>query len=112
MRTYPLQDSGTLRGFEISNAWLHPRAIARFVRSKGGQVTYRRRLFETGDVHLKFQYKSREFQVVEPFGDNSRYWIVPVDGSAFASTEIADLHDAFAGYRPGFVGMVRSLVGA
>ena len=110
MRTYPMQDSGALRGFEVSNAWLHSRAIARLVRSVGARITFRRRLFGAGDVHLKFQYKGREFQVIEPFGDNSRYWIVPVEASP--SDEIADLHDVFVRYRPGFAGMIKSFVGA
>jgi hypothetical protein len=110
MRTYPLKDSGALRGFEVSNAWLHTRAIARFVSSIGAQVRFQRRLFGAGDVHLKFQYKGREFQVVEPFGDNSRYWIVPVEASP--SGEVADLHDAFVRYRPGLVEMFRSLFDA
>ncbi len=111
MRTYSLQASGALHAFEVSNIWLHPRAIARLVRSKGAEITFRRRLFRAADVHLKFRYKGLEFQVVEPFGDNSRYWIGPVDESLVASAETADLRDLFARYRPGVLGVLRSLVG-
>ena len=31
-----------------------------------------------GDVRAKFHHQGDEFAVVEPFGDNSWYWIGPV----------------------------------
>ena len=111
MRTYPLQASGALHAFEVSNVWLQPRAIARLVRTQGADVTFRRRLFRSGDIHLKFNFKGKEFQVVEPFGDNSRYWIGPAGDSPAPSAEISDLHDVFVHYRPGFLSVFRSLVG-
>lgn len=112
MRTYPLQASGALHAFEVSNIWLQPRAIARLVRSQGAEVTFERRLFRSGDVRLLFRFKGREFQVVEPFGDNSRYWIGPADDSTAPAEGISDLHEVFVRYRPGFLGVIRSLVGA
>ncbi len=112
MRTYPLQSSGAIHAFEVSNLWLQPRAIARLLRSQGADVTFERRLFRSGDVHLQFRFKGKEFQVVEPFGDNSRYWIGPAGDAPVPSPEISELHKAFVHYRPGFFGSIRSLVGA
>jgi hypothetical protein len=111
MRTYPLQASGVLHAFEVSNIWLQPRAIARLVRSQGAEITFQRRLFRSGDVHLQFKFKGKEFQVIEPFGDNSRYWIGPAEESPAPLAEVSDLHEVFARYRPGFLDVVRSLVG-
>src|SRR6187431_1100032 len=111
MRTYPLQASGALHAFEVSNSWLQPRAIARLVRSQGAEVTFKRRLFRSGDVHLQFRFKGREFQVVEPFGDNSRYWIGPAEDLLVPTAETSDLHKVFVDYHPGFLGVIRSLVG-
>jgi hypothetical protein len=111
MRTFPLQASSKLHAFEVSNIWLQPRAIARLVRSQGAEVTFQRRLFRSGDVHLRFKFKGKEFQVVEPFGDNSRYWIGPAGDSPAPSAEVSELHEVFAHYRPGVLGVIRSLVG-
>ena len=111
MRTYPLQATGALHAFEVSNIWLQPSAIARLVRSQGAEVTYKRRLFRSGDVHLQFQFKGKEFHVIEPFGDNSRYWIGPAVDPLEPSPEISDLHEIFVKYRPGVLGVIRSLVG-
>ena len=111
MRTYPLLASGAIHAFEVSNAWLRPRAIARLVRSKGAEITFKRRLFGPGDLRLTFRYKGREFQVVEPFGDNSRYWVGPAKDAPAATAETAELNEIFAQYRPGFAGALRSFVG-
>jgi hypothetical protein len=111
MRTYPLQASGAVHAFEVSNLWLRPRAIARLVRSKGAEITFRRRLFGPRDLRLRFRYKDREFQVVEPFGDSSRYWIGPVEEALVPTAETAELNEIFAQYRPGVVGALRLLVG-
>jgi hypothetical protein len=109
MRTYRLQESGVLHAFEVSNTWLQPRAIARLMRSQGAEVTFQRRLFRSGDVHLQFKFQGKDFQVVEPFGDNSRYWIGPAEESPTPLAEVSDLHEVFAHYRPGFLGIIRSL---
>jgi hypothetical protein len=111
MRTYPLQASGAIHAFEVSNAWLRSRAIARLVRSKGAEITFQRRLFGPGDLHLRFRYKGQEFQVVEPFGDNSRYWVGPVDDTPAAAAATAELHEIFAQHRLGIAGALRSFVG-
>ena len=111
MRTYPLQVSGATYAFEVSNIWLRPRAIARLVRSKGAEVTYRSRLFGPSDLRLRFRYKGREFRVVEPFGDSSRYWIGPVEEGPTATAEVAELNEAFNRYRPGVIDTLRSFLG-
>lgn len=111
MRTYPLQVSGATYAFEVSNIGLGPRSIARLVRSKGAQVTYRSRLFGPSDLRLRFRYKGREFQVVEPFGDSSRYWIGPVEEGPTATPEVAELNEAFSQYRPGVIERLRALLG-
>lgn len=112
MRTFPLNHiSGGLLGFEVSNFWLQPRAAARLLRSKGAEITYQRRLFRRGEVHLAFRYGGYDFELVEPYGDSSRYEIVPVERAHPPQTEISEIRSFFDHYRPGLVGTVLSLFG-
>ena len=112
MRTRPLQHvSGGWLGFEVSNTWLQPRAAARLLQANGAEITYRRKLFRGGDVHIRFRYAGLEFQLVEPYGDSSCYEIVPVDAEHPPQAELAEIRGFFDRYRPGVFGTVASLFG-
>jgi len=77
MKTYRLKtDQGVCIGFEISNDFLGSGAIARFInRVPDCEVITKRKMFSGSEVHVVFIYKDKEFQVWEPFGDNSRLHI-------------------------------------
>jgi hypothetical protein len=48
---------------------------------------------------MRFRYYDREFIVLEPYGDNSRYWIGP-DGDANTSVDVTELRLVFDHYTP------------
>lgn len=73
-----IDDSGTLLGFEVSNLLLSRRAACKIVRAIDGVVvTHVSRLFRDTDDFCEFELGSEVFVIMEPFGDNSRYWIGP-----------------------------------
>lgn len=52
-----------------------------------------------GDDRLRFRYNGRDWKVLEPFGDNSRYWIVREDATPTA-VEIRSIETVLASHRP------------
>jgi hypothetical protein len=114
LRTYPLvDDSGAMRAFEVSNVLLSAREIAALVSDRlaasvtGGPNTF----FSRDDTRLRFEYAGVEFEVVEPFGDNSRYWIGPVDGVFSRVDALAEIEAVFRSYRPSLLRRVVSALG-
>lgn len=94
MITYPDRAAdGTLVGFEVESLYVGSGELGQLLISIPDVSSVRARsLFkDPSDVRLRFVYKGREFQVVEPFGDNSRYLICRVPGStAFDISEIEE----------------------
>jgi hypothetical protein len=112
LRTYPLtDDSGAIYAFEVGNAFLSPREIARLVKSSlGASITAGPQGFASADdMRLRFHYAGTEFEVFEPFGDNSRYWVGPAGEKPIRVPEIDKLHNIFLAYRPS---LLRRLVSA
>ncbi len=77
MKTFILKnEQGVCTGFEINNNFIGSGAIARFIkRTSGCKVISKRKMFSATEIHVTFIYKENEFQVWEPFGDNSRLHI-------------------------------------
>jgi len=77
MKTFLLNsEQGICKGFEIKNNFISTSAISRFIiRIPGCNVISKRKVFSNNEIHLTFNYKETEFQVWEPFGDNSRLHI-------------------------------------
>jgi hypothetical protein len=94
MRTYPhRRDDGTVAYFEISNAipWSLG-FMRRVLTSVQGATDFRRIRFS--DDRYAFRYSGRECVVHEPFGDNSRYWVGPVEKEP--PIDMAAVQDAFS----------------
>ena len=81
METFTLRNEGNeVVAFEIpSSYFISSGGVARYVgRCPGVSITKVRRPFTIGDeIHVQFSFKGESFDVWEPFGDNSRYWIGP-----------------------------------
>ena len=78
---------GRVSGFEISNLLIGRRGVTRLVaKIPGAQVTKRPRLWRPGDPDdiCHFTVGASKFIVIEPFGDNGRYWICADNDSAQA----------------------------
>lgn len=103
MQTYPTMDKHGLHplAFEIENVYVGPRAIGRILEQVNGVsgVRVRRAFSKWEDVHVWFKYMDRDYVVVEPFGDNSRYWIGPKEAPENAP-DVGAVENAFKDYRP------------
>lgn len=100
MRTYPIRDGGKTIGFEIENAYVGARDVARLLAGVEGVRDVRtRRPFSIGDQHVvRFAYRDADCMVVEPFNDNSRWWIG--QDEAGQAVDVSELEAAFREYRP------------
>lgn len=87
--------------FEIENAYIGPRTIARLLVKTDGvvDVRLRRPFTKWEDIHVWFKYTDREFIVFEPYGDSSRYLIGPGNPDDKA-VDIRPIQDVFRRYRP------------
>lgn len=102
MRTYP--DEGTKLdytvGFEIDNVYVSLSKVASILSSINGvtQVKRRRLFSKWQDIHIWFNYKGHKCVVIEPFGDNSHYWI-GLENSTL-KLNLNDVERAFNQYQP------------
>lgn len=97
MRTKPLREhDGRLFAFEVDNAGLGRRGAVRVVEAIDGVVVLTRPKFLSWfreEVFCTFQFGGRTFQIWEPYGDNSMYWVGSIPPGS--CPEIEQLHDAF-----------------
>ena len=101
MQTYPIiDDSGTIYAFEIENSYVGPGALERVLANVPGvtQVQSRKLFAASHETIVKFTFKGEEFEVSEPFGDSSRYWIGPRETDR--RFDVADINFAFQQYVP------------
>lgn len=100
MRTYAIRDKqGNLLAFEISS--LLGRRLARRIAASipGAKVV---KSNPRSDIFCEFQVADEMFAIEEPFGDNSRFWIGPIDPQR--STAIETIHAHFEKSRLGSIG--------
>ncbi len=71
------KDGKAVYAFEIENAYVSLAMVGALLDNVDGvQDVQRRKPFSAwGDVHIRFKYLGHDCVVIEPFGDNSRYWI-------------------------------------
>lgn len=102
MKTFPafVKDQHVL-AFEVRNTFLPSSSIVALLKSVEGvsEVTSFRLFSRHGEIRAEFKYKNLDFIVVEPFNDNSRYWVGPKDMNALV-TDIGRIESAFQSYKP------------
>lgn len=106
METYPLIDEkkgDRPFAFEVENVYVGPGTIARLLAEVDGVTDVRtRKLFSgSSEIHVEFKYLNRDYIVLEPYGDNSRYWIGPKNPEENAG-DISQIENALKHYRPPF----------
>lgn len=82
MRTYPLRgEEGHLVALEVDMPLFGVRNIMKIISSSDGvsDICIGSGRIKNSDVRASFKYFGFDYVVVEPFGDNDRYWIGPVD---------------------------------
>ena len=104
MDTYTIKnvDTGAQIGFEIENAYILPKHIARILNGVPGvsEVNHLGTFRNDTDIRVTFQYNGSRFVVAEPFGDNSRYVVAPSDPAQHQ--DIDPIENAFVAYQPPF----------
>jgi hypothetical protein len=100
VRIYPIREGGRTVGFEIDNAYVGTRAAASVLAGVEGVRNVRtRRPFSVRDRCLvHFLYRDTDCIVVEPFNDNSRWWIGQEEGGS--PVDLGEIEAAFRAYRP------------
>ena len=92
MKTWPqYRDDGTLASFEITSMWVTFRPLFRILKSIEGVTDIRRNGFD--DRRVTFKLNDQQIAVWEPWGDNSRYLVVPTEGGS--SINLHPVHEAF-----------------
>jgi hypothetical protein len=106
MKTYPIiQDGGPDPfAFEIDHVYLSRKMIARILDKIDGvtEVHLGGRFGSTDDDRIEFKCQGHDYIVMEPFGDNSRYWVGPKGGKddVTAAANMGQIKAAFEGYKP------------
>jgi len=101
MKTYDLHDDqNRVFAFEIRNLGLGRDGVCRVVETIPGATLVRRpKKFLSWfreDTFCEFTVDGETYEVEEPFGDNSRYWVGPRPPRWLPQTE--RVRDAFAGW--------------
>ena len=97
MRTFPhIREDRTFAYFEISNAFPWSWGFMRRVLTSVQGVSDFKRA-SSNDDRFAFAYLGRNCVVHEPFGDNSRYWIGPVEKEP--PIDMTPVRDAFPRFR-------------
>ncbi len=80
MKTYENHNAdGVLQSFEVPNSALSRRAVVRILKSVPDLKILREPKIILSwfreDVFCEFEFAGVRYQVEEPFGDNSRFWV-------------------------------------
>ncbi len=105
MKTYPIiEDGPDPFAFEIDHVYLSRKTIARILGKVEGvtEVHQGGRFGSPDDVRIEFKCQGHDYIVMEPFGDNSRYWVGPKGGKddVAAAANMGQIKAAFEGYKP------------
>ncbi len=101
MRLYDVRDeSGRLLSFEFDNrTWLQTRGTRHLVSSlQGGRLLQVSQAERLDGEFCRFEVEGCRFVVVEPFGDNSRILVSPLDEESQQGIE--SVRAAFAKHHP------------
>lgn len=94
-------DSGIVTGFAISSTLLTRWGVPKILRTiPGAQLIRKQRPFRlTGpDDFCEFSVEGKTFLVIEPFGDNSEFWVV-AEPPEPQCPPFAKVRGAFENYR-------------
>ena len=99
------RDSGHVVAFAIENVYISLTTVARLLKNTDGVTdVVPRKIFSRSrsDIHIRFKYHGEPCIVLEPWGDNSDYWICPDVENSSNVSNITPLETVFKRYRPPF----------
>lgn|SRR6185312_4037361 len=98
MKTYPIAfENGHCKAFEINNVYIGSKKVALLLASVEGVTQIN--CSAHADVRVEFGYSGHHCVVVEPFGDNSRYWLGPTDFEK-SDLDMSSIKAVFDKYNP------------
>lgn len=74
------REDGSMCGFEFPHTWVRMATILAILRSVPGVEGVHRTWFN--EHRVRFRLDSESFVVWEPWGDNSWYWVGPIDDAS------------------------------
>lgn len=102
MKTKELRDdSGIVTGFSVGSARLTRWGVPRIIRAiQGAQLIRKQNAFRLAgpDDFCEFKVDGKTFRVIEPFGDNSEFWVVAEPPEPQCGP-LAKVRGAFENYR-------------
>lgn len=104
MEIFPLaKENERAAAFEVENVYVSRKSLVEILRQAKGvtNIELRGRFSSSDDIRVEFKYHDRNYIVMEPFGDNSRYWIGPKNPRE-SVPDITDLENSFKRYEPPF----------
>ena len=104
MRTYPVGGDADGFAFEIDHVYLRRETIVHLLNMVDGvtDVHLGGGFGSRDDIRVEFKCQGHDYIVMEPFGDNSRYWIGPKGGKddVAVAANMGKIKAVFARYRP------------
>ena len=104
MKIYPISKDNNLFAFEIDSSKVNTKQL-KGILGKTADVTNVRCygiLSGKGDTRCEFYIKHVEFEVVEDYGDSSRYWIGPKNKELVRCELVEILQNEFEKFSPPF----------
>ena len=92
--------AGIVTGFSVSNSFLRRGAVPKIIASiSGAKLLRQQKPFRLSgpDAFCEFVVDGKTFLVIEPFGDNDRFWVVSEPPEA--CPQLARVRDAFEKHR-------------
>lgn len=89
-------EKGKLVYFEVANTFLSRKTTIKIIESIPNVHVIRKNLRD--DIFCEFKANERVFEVMEPFGDNSRYHIG--EREIGHSAELQLIREVFSSYKP------------
>jgi hypothetical protein len=96
-------NDGELAYFEVPNTFLSRKTAIKIIKEIPNVEVLKEE--KRGDVFCVFKLNEKEFEIWEPYGDNSRYHIGE-KGEVNCSKELQIIRQKFSAHKPGFMALL------
>jgi hypothetical protein len=108
MKTWPqYREDGSLASFEITSSWVTFRPLFKILKSVEGVTDIQRNRFD--EHRITFLMHGESIAILEPWGDSSRFLVVPADDESAVSLD--SLHEAFERHKGPIASLLARLTG-
>ena len=97
-------DEGMFRCFQVDNQKVSRNGMAKMISNLSGvDVTHWPRFYDD-EVFCEFKYKKLDFEILEPYGDNTTYDVVAPENADAELEEVASHFEESAAVKGGDLG--------